>query len=112
MLGQLYGVTHVSILNWVKQKDAILAECRECARIVPGAGSPGEAIGMARRDGENVDGLLRENRRLRKESSRQEDRIAYLESLLELSGIDERLVRKKKGTGPSCVPKERKEGKT
>jgi len=39
-IAEKYGVSHVSIINWVKEKDNLLQECRESARLLEGFGLP------------------------------------------------------------------------
>jgi len=96
-----YGVSHVSIINWVKGKDALLQECRESARLLEGLGLPSgdqpleplqEAPMQTERDRA---ALLAENRKLRKENEYLAHRMAYMESLAKLMGFNLGGTRKK-----------------
>jgi hypothetical protein len=98
-IAEAYNVSHVTILNWVTQKDSLIAECIECARIYPEAlnlsiASEGES--PTKLSNEKQLELLKENRRIKIEDSRKKDHIAYLESLLELNNIDPTKISKKK----------------
>lgn len=96
-----YGVSHVSIINWVKGKDALLQECRESARLLEGLGLPSgnqplEPLQEAPMQTErNRATLLAENRKLRKENEYLVHRRAYMESLAKLMGFNLGDTRKK-----------------
>jgi transposase-like protein len=99
-IAEAYNVSHVTILNWVAQKDSLIAECLECARMYPEAlnlSIVSEGESPTKLSNEKQLELLKENRRLKIEESRKEDHIAYLESLLELNNIDPNKMSKKKG---------------
>lgn len=100
-IAEKYGVSHVSIINWVKEKDKLLQVCRESARLLEGLGLPlgnqsseplQEAPMQTERDRA---ALLAENRRLRKENEYLVHRIAYMESLAKLMGFNLGSTRKK-----------------
>lgn len=102
-ISEKYGVSHVSIINWVKEKDKLLRECRESARLLEGLGLPldsnsqpleplQEAPMQMEKDRAT---LLAENRRLRKENEYLAHRIAYMESLAKLMGFNLGSTRKK-----------------
>lgn len=106
-IARKYGVSHVSIINWVKEKDKLLRECRESARLLEGLGlpldsqpleSPQEAPMQMEKDRA---ALLAENRRLRKENEYLAHRIAYMESLAKLMGLNLGSTRKKNASKPS-----------
>ena len=107
-IAEAYNVSHVTVLNWVTQKDSLIAECLECARMYPEAlnlsiASEGES--PTKLSNEKQLELLKENRRLKIEESRKEDHIAYLESLLELNNIDPTKISKKKRKKQLDMPK-------
>jgi transposase-like protein len=108
-IAEKYGVSHVSIINWVKEKDQLLRECRESAKLLEGLGlplgsqpleSPQEAPMQMEKD---RTALLAENRRLRKENEYLTHRIAYMESLAKLMGFNLGSTRKKNASKPSTL---------
>jgi transposase-like protein len=107
-IAEAYNVSHVTILNWVAQKDSLIAECLECARMYPEAlnlSIVSEGESPTKLSNEKQLELLKENRRLKIEESRKEDHIAYLESLLELNNIDPNKMSKKKRKKQLDMPK-------
>ena len=108
-IAEKYGVSHVSIINWVKERDKLLRECRESARLLEGLGLPldnqpmellQEAPMQTEKDRAS---LLAENRKLRKENEYLALRIAYMESLAKLTGFNLGSTRKKNASKPSTL---------
>lgn len=106
-IAEKYGVSHVSIINWVNEKDKLLQECRESARLLeglglPAGGQPLEPLQEApMQTGKDRAALLAENRKLRKENEYLVHRIAYMESLAKVMGFNPGSTRKKNGLKPS-----------
>jgi transposase-like protein len=117
-IAEKYGVSHVSIINWVKEKDDLLRECKESARLLEGLGlpvasqplePPREASMQTEKDRAT---LLAENRKLRKENEYLTHRIAYMESLAQLMGFNLGGTRKKNASKPSISSSDPGEGET
>ena len=115
-IAEKYGVSHVSIINWVKEKDNLLQECRESARLLEGFGLPlgnqplEPLLEAPMQTEKDRAALLAENRKLRKENEYLVHRIAYMESLAKLMGFNLGNTRKKNASKPSTSsssPKER-----
>jgi len=108
-IAEKYGVSHVSIINWVKEKDTLLRECRESAKLLEGLGLPLDSKPLESlqevpmQKGKDRAALLAENRRLRKENEYLAHRIAYMESLAKLMGFDLGSTRKKNALKPSIL---------
>lgn len=106
-IARKYGVSHVSIINWVKAKDALLQECRESARLLEGLGLPLGTQPLKPLQEEPMQtekdrtALLAENRKLRKENEYLAHRIAYMESLANLMGFNLGNTRKKNASKQS-----------
>jgi len=106
-IAEKYGVSHVSIINWVKCKDNLLHECRESARLLEGLGLPRDGQPMnpsqeaPMRMEKNRAALLAENRILRNENEYLSHRMAYMESLAKLMGFNLGSTRKKNASKPS-----------
>ena len=100
-IAEKYGVSHVSIINWVKEKDNLLQECRESARLLEGFGLPlgnqplEPLLEAPMQTEKDRAALLAENRKLRKENEYLVHRIAYMESLAKLMGFNLGNTRKK-----------------
>lgn len=80
-------------MNWFKSKENIINECKSCAIRFPKEvqkDSLGDVFVS-----ENKYSLLKENRQIIREERRQRYGIAYLESLLKLTGIREKDIAKK-----------------
>ena len=102
-----YNVSHVTIINWVNSKDALLCECQDSAKLLEGIGEPqnvtitGPPTGACMSAGKDRKALLEENRRLRKENEYLMHRLAYMESLAHLMGFTVDKVIKKNDSKPS-----------
>ena len=116
-LGKKYGVTHVTIINWVKTKDRILQECQDSAKLFSGNGlvtvKPIEIPCLEdivpREKSPEV--LLAENKILHKKLEYLADRVAYLESLAKLMGLNPQEV-VKNGSKPSTSPSQNRDDVT
>ena len=105
-----YDVTHVTILNWAKDKDCILQECRESAKLFPAFDSisgrlhplsePEEQMAK----GKSQKTLLAEIKALKQENAYLADKVAYLEALATLEGIPASTAVKKNGSKQSGSP--------
>jgi transposase-like protein len=114
-VAQKYKVCHVSILNWTKEKDLILQECRESAKLFPVFDS---VTGNSRRlslqeepmpKGNSRESLLAEIKALRQEKAFLADKVAYLEALATEEGRPVADAAKKKGLRQSESPSKVKE---
>lgn len=114
-IAEKYGVSHVSIINWVREKDNLLHECRESARLLEGLGLPGDgqpsdpSQEAPMRMENNRAALLTENRSLRKENEYLSYRMAYMESLARLMGFNLGVTGKKNVSKPSNLSSEQGE---
>lgn len=108
-VGDKYGVTHVTILNWVKEKEEILQECKESAKLFPVfdlvTGDPrqmqdtGElALNLKKKTARTLE---QELKAVREENAYLTDKLAYMEALFSLEGIPVGEVDKKKDMNPS-----------
>ena len=93
-IAKLYNVSHVTVMNWVNAKDDIINECRACAIMFPYE-TQENSLGEDAVNG-NRYSLREQNRRLLKDEKRLRYRVSYLESLLEINGIKENNIAKKK----------------
>ena len=98
-LADIYNVVPLTIYNWLKRKDELLEQSQKSSRIYLEISEGMDAFKvtsfMALSKTEQ-DGLVKDNRKLKKENSIKDDRIAYLESLLELRNFNEKDILKKK----------------
>ena len=93
-IAKLYNVSHVTVMNWVNAKDDIINECRACAIMFPYE-TQENSLGEDAVNG-NRYSLREQNRRLLKDEKRLRYRVSYVESLLEINGIKENNIAKKK----------------
>jgi len=93
-IAKIYNVSHVTVMNWFNAKDDIINECKACAIMFPEE-VQNKSVGDISM-GENRQAIIEENRRITKDERRLRYRISYLESLLELNGIQEKNIAKKK----------------
>lgn len=93
-LAKLYNVSHVTVMNWLNAKDDIIKECKACAIMFPQE-PLNDSLGEDDMN-RNRCSLLEEKRRLLREEKRLRYRVAYLESLLKINGINEKDIAKKK----------------
>lgn len=93
-LAKLYNVSHVTVMNWANSKDDIINECKACAIMFPNE-SQQDSIGAIDMDG-NRNSSREAMRQIIQEEKRLKHRIAYLESLLEVVGVRERDISKKR----------------
>jgi len=93
-IAKLYNVSHVTVMNWVNAKDDIINECKACAIMFPYE-TQENSLGEDAVNG-NRYSLREQNRRLLKDEKRLRYRVSYLESLLEINGIKENNIAKKK----------------
>ena len=96
-----------TILNWVDNSKKIFAQCYISDSINTGATDNLEASEEASRLPTDIDiqtDLIKKNKELKKAHEWDKNRIAYLESLLELNNIDKKAISKKKGHKQSSMP--------
>ena len=93
-IAKLYNVSHVTVMNWVNAKDDIINECKACAIMFPYE-TQENSLGEDAVNG-NRYSLREQNRRLLKDEKRLRYRVSYVESLLEINGIKENNIAKKK----------------
>jgi len=96
-----------TILNWVDNSKKIFAQCYISDSINTGATDNLEALKEAPRLLTDIDmqtDLIKKNKELKKTHEWDKNRIAYLESLLELNNINQKTISKKKGHKPSSMP--------
>ena len=96
-----------TILNWVDNSKKIFAQCYISDSINTGATDNLEASEEASRLPTDIDiqtDLIKKNKELKKAHEWDTNRIAYLESLLELNNIDQKTISKKKGHKQSSMP--------
>lgn len=90
-----------TILNWVDNSKKIFAQCYISDSINPGAIDNLEALKEAQKLPTDIDiqtDLIKKNKEIKKAHEWDENRIAYLESLLELNNVDQKTISKKKVT--------------
>lgn len=96
-----------TILNWVDNSKKIFAQCYISDSINLGAIDNLEASEEAPRLPTDIDiqtDLIKKNKELKKAHEWDENRIAYLESLLELNNVDQKTISKKKGHKQFSMP--------
>ena len=96
-----------TIINWVDNSKKIFAQCYISDSINSGATDNLEALEEAPRLPTDIDrqtNLIKKNKELKKAHEWDTNRIAYLESLLELNNIDQKTISKKKGHKPYSTP--------
>lgn len=106
-LAKELGVGSQTILNWIDNSKRIFAQCYISDSINTGATNDLEALKEVPRlptDIEIQTDLIKKNKELKKAHEWDENRIAYLESLLELNNVDQKTISKKKGHKPSSMP--------
>jgi transposase-like protein len=106
-LAEELKVVTQTILNWVDNSKKIFAQCYISDSINTGATDNLEASEEASRLPTDIDiqtDLIKKNKELKKAHEWDENRIAYLESLLELNNIDQKTISKKKGHKQSSMP--------
>lgn len=96
-----------TILNWVDNSKKIFAQCYISDSINTGIPDKLEALKEVSRLPTDIDiqtDLIKKNKDLKKAHEWDTNRIAYLESLLELNNITQKKISKKKGHKPSSMP--------
>jgi len=111
-VGNKYGVSHVTIINWMKEKEQILQECKDSAKLFPVfdlvTGNPRQIPDMEelalKVNQKTPEALKQELKALREENAYLTDKLAYMEALFSLEGIPVGKVGKKKDKNPSGLP--------
>jgi predicted DNA-binding protein YlxM (UPF0122 family) len=96
-----------TILNWVDNSKKIFAQCYISDSINTRATDNLEALKAVPRLPTDIDiqtDLIKKNKELKKAHEWDTNRIAYLESLLELNNVDQKTISKKKVTNNFLCP--------
>lgn len=108
-VGEKYGVSHVTIINWMNEKEQILQECKDSAKLFPVfdtvTGIPrqlpnAEELALKARQ-KTPEALFQELKEVQEKNAYLTDKLAYLEALFALEGIPVGQVDKKKDSNPS-----------
>jgi len=98
-LAREYEVEYPTILKWVNERNNILVKCKDSVKLYSQTIGDSKALMEVEYMAKKIidsDDLIKENLKLKKEHEWDKNKIAYLESMLELNGIDPNKYRKKK----------------
>jgi transposase-like protein len=98
-LAREYEVKYPTILKWVNERNNILVKCKDSVKLYSQTIGDSKALMEVEYMAKKIidsDDLIKENLKLKKEHEWDKNKIAYLESMLELYGIDPDTPSKKK----------------
>jgi transposase-like protein len=98
-LAREYEVEYPTILKWVNERNDILVKCKDSVKLYSQTIGDSKALMEVEYMAKKIidsDDLIKENLKLKKEHEWDKNKIAYLESMLELYGIDPDTPSKKK----------------
>jgi transposase-like protein len=98
-LAREYEVEYPTILKWVNERNNILVKCKDSVKLYSQTIGDSKALMEVEYMAKKIidsDDLIKENLKLKKEHEWDKNKIAYLESMLELYGIDPDTPSKKK----------------